>query len=174
LSDILLYIPAVTVGYFSANVILNFVLELAIGLSFESMQYSLMQGGSVDIDHFKTIIMIFVSIGGAVTMMCGALILGIPSAVNRFLQAGDGDSNSSNSATNKLDGSVGSAGAGSASSGQIFGAGSSSGTNDKLLGLGKNDIERSINASDKVPDIVSDDQGAVQNSRDNKQKDFTE
>jgi hypothetical protein len=167
---IILYIPAVIVGYFSANVILNYVLELGIGLSFESMQYSLMQGGSIDIEHFKTVVMIFVSIGGAITMMCGSLILGVPAAVNRFLQAGDGDSTSS-VASNKLDGSVGSAGAGSASSGQIYGAGSSNTGEEKHEKYGKKDSLGTEKQTQKDKQVVSDDQSVqnrkIHNSKDN-------
>jgi hypothetical protein len=161
---IMLYIPCVILGYFSANVILNYVLELSIGLCFESMQYSLMQGASVDIEHFKTITMIFVSIGGAVTMMCASLILGLPSAVNRLLQTGEGDTNSS-LATQKLDGTVGSAGAGSASMGQIFGAGSSSGVADRNHIHGRGNSDNTRNSEDKDKKVVSDEQGS-QASRD--------
>jgi hypothetical protein len=157
---IMLYIPCVILGYFSANVILNYVLELSIGLCFESMQYSLLQGASVDIEHFKTITMIFVSIGGAVTMMCASLILGLPSAVNRLLQAGEGDTNSS-LATQKLDGSVGSAGAGSASMGQIFGAGSNGRDNDSHI-HGGNSEQNKNTIKDKQQQVVSDEQGSVQ------------
>ncbi len=166
---IILYIPAVTVGYFSANVILNYVLELGIGLSYESLHYSLMQGGSIDIEHFKTVTMIFVSIGGAITMMCGSLILGVPAAVSRFLQVTEGDANSS-LATTKIDGSAGSAGAGSAASGQIFGAGSSAGA-DRFDDRGKRDIGYKDTAKNEKPTIVSDDQGTqnrnIHNSKNN-------
>jgi hypothetical protein len=75
------------------------------------------------------------------------------------LQTGEGDTNSS-LATQKLDGSVGSAGAGSASMGQIFGAGSSSGVTDRNHIHGGNSEQNKNTIKDKQQQVVSDEQGS--------------
>jgi hypothetical protein len=121
---LILYIPCVVVGYFAANVILNYALEFGISLSFESMQYSLLQGGTVDLDNFKTMVMIFIALGGAITMMCASLILALPTGVMRALQGTEIDSGQNTAASN-MDRSVGSAQGGSAASGQMYGVGGS-------------------------------------------------
>ena len=108
---LILYIPAIVVGYFSANVILNYVLEFAIGMTFESMQYTILNGDtSITFEDLKTQVMIFVVIGGAVTIMCASLILALPNAVNKILQAQESEIGQSG-ATTKLDTSGGSANA---------------------------------------------------------------
>ena len=171
---VILYLPLVIIGYFSGNVILNYVLELGISLSFESMQYSISQGGGVDLEQLNTVIMIFVSIGGAITMMCASMVLGLPAMINRLLQIGESETGSS-MAINKMDNSIGSSGAGSAASGQVFGAGSHAGVGRGERDVGNNDIENTSKSNQSIPEqALNHGQEVGQGSRVNSQKDFTE
>jgi conjugal transfer/type IV secretion protein DotA/TraY len=171
---IILYLPLVIIGYFSGNVILNYVLELGISLSFESMQYSISQGGGIDLEQLNTVIMIFVSIGGAITMMCASMVLGLPAMINRLLQIGESEGNISASASTKMDNSTGSSGAGTAASGQVFGAGSHAGVGRGERDVGNNDSLGTQNQTYAPDQALNHGQEVGQGSRVNSQKDFTE
>ncbi|MET0463754.1 MAG: hypothetical protein ABW007_11395 [Chitinophagaceae bacterium] len=111
LLGLILYLPAATIGYFGANTILNHSLDFGIGLSFSSMLVSLQNGdSSIDLEQFKSMLMIFITIGGAITAMAGALILAVPLAINKVLAMNDNDLGQ-NLVINKTDTNLGTANA---------------------------------------------------------------
>jgi hypothetical protein len=82
----ILYLPAVVVGYFAGSIILNYIVEFAIGMMFSSIQYNTM-----DFDSLKTTIMMFSLLTGFVAISCATLILALPMAINNVLKTNFND-----------------------------------------------------------------------------------